>query len=58
MNPPKTAAARSSENLDFSQPDQVNDAVFNEILWSMLKPGQPYPTVHSTAPMHAMTISR
>jgi len=58
MNPPKTAAARSSEHLDFSQPDKVNDAAFNEILREMLKPGQPYPAIQSIAPLHAMTISR
>ena len=58
MNPPKTAAARSSEHLDFSEPDRINDAAFNEILWSMLKPGQPYPAIPSKAPLHTMAISR
>src|SRR5258708_1346838 len=32
MNPPKTAAARMSEGLDFRGPDRINDARFNELL--------------------------
>ena len=58
MNPPKTAAARMSEGLDFSGPDRVEDARFNEILWTMLKGGRPMPAAQSKASLHLLQISR
>jgi sugar lactone lactonase YvrE len=58
MNPPKTAAARASEGLDFSAPDRVNDVVFNNILWSMLKGSQPFPVAHAKAPLHLFEAGR
>jgi hypothetical protein len=58
MNPPKTAAARMSEGLDLSGPDRVDDAFFNEILWTMLKGDQPMPAARSKASLHLLQISR
>ena len=58
MNPAKTAAARMSEGLDFSGPDRVDDARFNEILWTMLKGDQPMPSPQSKAAVHLLQISR
>jgi DNA-binding beta-propeller fold protein YncE len=58
MNPPKTAAARMSEGLDLSGPDRVDDARFNEILWTMLKGDRPMPTAQSKASLHLLQISR
>jgi YVTN family beta-propeller protein len=57
-NPPKTAAARMSEQLDLSAPDLINDALFNEILWLAIKGDEPPPAVQSKAPLHALQISR
>ena len=58
MNPPKTAAAKMSENLDLSGPDRINDALFNKILWLAIKGDEPAPAVQSKAPLHALQISR
>jgi DNA-binding beta-propeller fold protein YncE len=58
MNPPKTAAARMSEGLDFSGPDRVDDARFNEILWTMLKGDRPMPAARTKASLHLLQISR
>lgn len=57
VNPGGTAAARMSENLDFSAPDRVNDATFNQILWTMLKGPQPRPANKSKSPMHAYQLA-
>jgi hypothetical protein len=54
MNPSTTAAARMSEGLDFSAPDRVNDALFNNILWQMLKGTEPFPVAQAKAPMHLL----
>jgi len=40
-NPP--APPKTSQLLDFSRPDAVDDATFNRILWSILKGSAPYP---------------
>ena len=58
MNPPKTAAARMSEGLDLSGPDRIDDAKFNEILWTMLKGDQPMPAAQAMAPLQLLQISR
>jgi len=58
MNPAKTAAARMSEGLDFSGPDRIDDARFNEILWTMLKGDRPMPAPRSKAAVHLLQISR
>ena len=58
MNPAKTAAAKLSEGLDFSAPDRVDDALFNQILWLMMKGDRPMPAAQSRASLHLMQISR
>lgn len=58
MNPPKTAAARMSEGLDFTRADRVDDARFNAILWTMLKGDEPFPALQSKAFLHLLQISR
>jgi len=58
MNPAKTAAARLSEGLDFSGPDRVDDALFNQILWLMMKGDQLMPAATSRASLHLLQISR
>lgn len=57
-NPENTAAARMSEGLDLSAPDRVDDQVYNNILWLMLKGDAPQPVVHNRAPLHALEASR
>jgi YVTN family beta-propeller protein len=58
MNPPNTPAAKSSENLDLTGPDRIDDGQYNKILWSMLKNGEPYPATPSRAPLHILQINR
>jgi hypothetical protein len=58
MNPPTTAAARMSEGLDFSGPDRVDDAVFNDILWQMLKAPATFPVAPAKAPLHLLQAGR
>jgi hypothetical protein len=58
MNPPKTAAARMSEGLDLSRPDRIEDARFNEILWTMLKGDRPMPPARAMSPLHLLQLSR
>ena len=57
-NPEKSAAAAMSEGLDFSAPDRVNDAVFNRILWLMLKGNDSSPPLHAQSPLHELALSR
>jgi len=57
MNPPGTEAGRLSSRLDFSAPDRVNDQLFNDILWRVVK-GTPPPTTAVRAPLHALQVSR
>ena len=57
VNPDGTAAARLSQNLDFSSPDRINDATFNQILWTMLKGPQPLPASSAKAPMQAYQLA-
>jgi DNA-binding beta-propeller fold protein YncE len=58
MNPPKTAAARMSEGLDFSRADAIDDARFNAILWTMLKGERPMPPPQAMAPLQLLQVSR
>ena len=58
MNPAQGAAARMSEGLDFSAPDRIDDALFNRILWAMLKPAGTVPPVTNMAPVHALQLAR
>ena len=57
-NPATTAAARASEGLDFGAPDRVDDAIFNQILWSMIKGSQSSPGTDAKAPLHAYRVGR
>jgi len=58
INPSTTAAAHASAELDFSAPDRVDDAIFNQILWSMMKGSQPLPASDRKAPLHAYRVGR
>ncbi|CAN5609767.1 hypothetical protein BH11ARM2_BH11ARM2_19710 [soil metagenome] len=56
VNPSRTSlkgAARryadASMHLPLSQPDQVNDDLFNRILWENRRPGVPYPSRYAEA---------
>ena len=57
-NPQNTAAARMSEGLDLSEPDRVDDQVYNRILWLMLKGDVPLPVVQSHAALHTLQSSK
>lgn len=54
QNAAKGAAARMSEGLDLSAADRVNDAVFNQILWTMIKSSKSAPPGVTKAPLHAL----
>jgi hypothetical protein len=56
-NPQNTAAARMSEGLDLSEPDRVDDQLYNHILWLMLKGDVPPPVAQSHAALHALQSS-
>ena len=58
MNAAKGEAARMSEGLDLRAADRVNDAVFNRILWRIVKGDDPFPAVRLAAPVHALAMSR
>jgi hypothetical protein len=47
-----------SEGLDFSGPDRVDDAVFNNILWQMLKAPASFPVAPAKAPLHLLQAGR
>jgi len=47
-----------SEGLDLSAPDRVPDAVFNRILWSMMKGARPLPATSARSPLHTLEMSR
>ena len=51
-NTPATPAARVSEKPDFAAPDRVDDALFNNILWAILKGPEPFPVPPTRAPLH------
>jgi len=57
-NPEKTKASELSKHLDLSAPDRIDDALFNQILWAMLKPDQPMPRTESKAEVHLLEIAR
>jgi hypothetical protein len=57
-NPQNTAAARMSEGLDLSEPDRVDDQLYNRILWLMLKGDAPPPVAQSHAALHELQSSK
>jgi DNA-binding beta-propeller fold protein YncE len=57
-NPPNTAAAIMSEDLDFSGPDRTDDQAYNRVLWLMLRGDVLPPVVRNRAPLHALEASQ
>jgi hypothetical protein len=57
-NPEKTAAATLSEGLDLRAADRVNDALFNKILWMIMKGNELLPVAQTKSPLHALQLSR
>ncbi|HEV8432854.1 MAG TPA: bifunctional YncE family protein/alkaline phosphatase family protein, partial [Thermoanaerobaculia bacterium] len=57
-NPPKTAAASLSEELDLSGPDRADDQRYNQILWMMLKGEAPLPVARHLSPLQALESSQ
>jgi DNA-binding beta-propeller fold protein YncE len=58
VNPPKTAASELSKDFDLSAPDRIDDALFNQVLWAMLKPDQPMPHPDTKATVHLLQITK
>jgi hypothetical protein len=58
MNAARGVGATMSEGLDFSAADRVDDAVFNRVLWRIVKGDEAFPGVRAAAPVHAMVMSR
>jgi DNA-binding beta-propeller fold protein YncE len=56
-NPPKTSAAALSEGIDLRVADRVNDALFNRILWLIVKGSEQTPAFDVKAPLHALQLS-
>ena len=57
-NPQNTAAARLSVGLDLSQPDRVDDQLYNRLLWMMLKGDTPPAVTRNHAPLQSLQSSR
>lgn len=54
-NPAQGPGSAESEQFDVTKPDAVDDAAFNRVLWTMLKPGTaPMPVPRYAAPIHLM----
>jgi hypothetical protein len=58
MNPSQGPAAQMSEELDLRAADRSDDALFNRILWYMLKPDSPAPPAASKAPLHTLQAAQ
>ena len=58
MNPSQGPAAQMSEQLDLRAADRSDDALFNRILWYMLKQGGPVPPAASKAPFHILQAAQ
>ena len=58
MNPSKGVAARMSEGLDLRAADRSEDALFNRVLWHMLKSGSAPPSIGNKAPLHTFEAAR
>jgi DNA-binding beta-propeller fold protein YncE len=57
-NPSKGVAARMSEGLDLRAADRSDDALFNRILWYMLKSDSAPPSSGNKAPLHTLQAAR
>lgn len=57
-NPSKGVAARMSEGLDLRAADRSDDALFNRVLWYMLKPDSAPPSSGNKAPLHTLQAGR
>ena len=57
-NPSKGVAARMSEGLDLRAADRSDDALFNRVLWYMLKPDSAAPPIENKAPLHTLQAAR
>jgi YVTN family beta-propeller protein len=57
-NPEKTKTSELSKQFDLTAPDRIDDALFNSILWAMLKGDQPMPVAESKATVHLLQITR
>lgn len=55
LNPPKSPTAEASLQLDLDRVDAADEDAFNRILWSLLKPGEPYP---GTKRMSSLEVAR
>ena len=58
LNPPKTKTSELSKDLDLTAPDRIDDALFNQILWAMLKPNQEMPRPETKTELHLLQITR
>ncbi len=58
MNPSQGAAAWMSEGLDLREADRSDDALFNKILWYMLKADNVAPPLTNKSALHALQVSR
>ena len=56
--PPKTKTSELSKDLDLTAPDRIDDALFNQILWAMLKPNQEMPRPEAKTELHLLQITR
>jgi DNA-binding beta-propeller fold protein YncE len=57
-NPSKGVAARMSKGLDLRAADRSDDALFNRVLWYMLKPDTAPPSIGNKAPLHTLQAAR
>jgi len=58
MNPSQGPAAQMSEGLDLRAADRSDDALFNRILWYMLKQGSEAPPAAGKAPFHLLQVAQ
>ena len=52
-NPANTPEARESELLDLDEADEADEVRFNKVLWSVIKPGVPYPGIRRMSALEA-----
>jgi len=58
LNAPKTKTSELSKNFDLTAPDRIDDALFNQVLWAMLKPNQEMPRPETKATLHLLQITQ